>query len=263
MTDDPGFFTGAAASYHGTRSPVPAELAQGLADRTRAGRGPDAHRLLDLGCGTGLVTEALLPLGLDDVVGIDPDAAMLEEARRVLAGRPVRLVRGRAEDAPLPDDWQPDLATCGRSFHWTDQPVVARRVHDLLPPGGVFALFADSGLWESTTPWKVAFRETVQAFLGEERRAGQTIVDSVVHRWAELLRATGFGRVEEYEVTSTEAVPLDQVVGYAHSYSFAAPPLFGDRLEEFDAALVDAVAPHAEAGALHDQLPWHVTVAHR
>lgn len=260
---DRGLFTGAAASYHERRSPVPASLAQDLADRTRAGRGADARRLLDLGSGTGLVIEAMLPVGFDDVVAVDPDADMLAEARRVLAGRPVRFVEGGAEDAPMPAGWQPDLVTCGRSFHWTDQPAVARRVHSLLPAGGVVALFADDGLWESTTPWKAAFRETVQAFLGRERRAGSSVVRPDGPHWGDLLRDTGFKGVEEYDVPSTEEVPLDEVVAFAHSYSFAAPPLFGDRLAEFDAALVEAVAPHAVDGVLHDELPWHVTVATR
>ncbi len=263
MSGDQGFFTGAAASYHRARSPLPAELARDLAERARAGRGPDARRLLDLGCGTGLVIEALLPRGFDDVIGVDPDEDMLAEAARHLAGRPVRLVPGGAEDAPLPDGWRPDLVTAGRSFHWTDQPVVAGRVHALLPAGGVLALFADSGLWESSTPWKAAFRETVQTFLGAERRAGEAVVRPGGRDWSELLAEAGFRHVEEYDVASREVVPLDDITGYAHSYSFAAPPLFGDRLAEFDEALLDAVAPYAVNGELRDELPWHVHLARR
>ena len=62
---------------------------------------PPGLRWLDLGCGTGALTEAVL----DDaaptaVLGMDPSAGFIEEARRRLAGTAVELRVGTAEDAP-------------------------------------------------------------------------------------------------------------------------------------------------------------------
>lgn len=62
-------------------------------------------RWLDLGCGTGALTAAVLDQAAPaSVLGLDPSAAFLEEARSRLVGAPVELRVGTAEDAP------PDVA---------------------------------------------------------------------------------------------------------------------------------------------------------
>lgn len=65
-----------------------------------------AAHVVDLGCGTGSLT-ALLAAGGREVVGVDPDAAMLGIARGRPGGDRVRWAEGYAAD--LPPDWA-DLA---------------------------------------------------------------------------------------------------------------------------------------------------------
>jgi len=55
----------------------------------------DAHRILDLGCGTGLLTRDLATGGRQ-VVGVDPAPAMLAVARRHPGTARVRWVEGDA-----------------------------------------------------------------------------------------------------------------------------------------------------------------------
>ncbi|MFJ4870242.1 class I SAM-dependent methyltransferase [Streptomyces sp. NPDC088757] len=86
-----------AAHYDRTRGGVPrAEAAAAAVLRLVP---PGARTLLDLACGTGLVTERLVRPGLR-VYGADAAHAML----RVAAGRvPGRTVRADARRLPLPD----------------------------------------------------------------------------------------------------------------------------------------------------------------
>ncbi len=68
----------------------------------RAWFGPiDGRLVLDIGCGTGRHTEALLDARASLVVALDLTPEMLERARLKLAGRPAHFVRHRLPQ-PLP-----------------------------------------------------------------------------------------------------------------------------------------------------------------
>jgi SAM-dependent methyltransferase len=67
--------------------------------------GGDApHRLLDVGCGTGVLSEAIVQRWPGaEVLGIDPAADLLDFARRRLSGTAARFEVGDALDLPGPD----------------------------------------------------------------------------------------------------------------------------------------------------------------
>src|ERR671911_1404470 len=65
-----------------------------------------ARSVVDLGCGTGLLTRELALRGYE-VTGVDPAPAMLEVARRRPGGDRVRWLHG---DAGLLDEGRADLA---------------------------------------------------------------------------------------------------------------------------------------------------------
>lgn len=93
--------------------------------------------LVDLGCGTGRVTEQLaarLPRGR--VIAVDLSPAMIAVAHERLAGVP-RIALVRADLAALPFDRVADLAFSTATFHWVlDQPRLFREVFGALKPGG-------------------------------------------------------------------------------------------------------------------------------
>jgi ArsR family transcriptional regulator len=90
----------------------------------------------DLGCGTGQVTAALAPF-VARVVGVDGSAAMLQSAKRRLAGfHNVDLRRGDLEALPV-DDGRLDAATLMLVLHHVPEPGRALgEVHRVLKPGG-------------------------------------------------------------------------------------------------------------------------------
>ncbi len=92
-------------------------------------------RVVDLGAGTGILTDALAQLGAE-VVAVEPDQAMLAELRRQLPG--VRAVEGSAEALPLPDQ-SVDAVLCGQAMHWFDLDRALPEIGRVLTPGGEFA----------------------------------------------------------------------------------------------------------------------------
>lgn len=110
----------------------------------------DKPRVLELGCGTGVVTEQLLRHGAA-VTAVDLSEKMLARARRKLAGYEATIVFGDAED-PLFAAHSFDAVIC-RHLMWTlPEPLLAlTRWHRLLATGGRALLiegrWGDGGAW--------------------------------------------------------------------------------------------------------------------
>jgi 2-polyprenyl-3-methyl-5-hydroxy-6-metoxy-1,4-benzoquinol methylase len=96
---DPSIYLGAAAHYRYGRPPYSPLLEQVLSKEL----GLDGDgRLLDVGCGPGVLTVRLSSF-FEEVVGVDPDADMLEEGRQAAGEKGlanIRWVQALAEDLP-------------------------------------------------------------------------------------------------------------------------------------------------------------------
>ncbi|WP_255946539.1 class I SAM-dependent methyltransferase [Streptomyces odontomachi] len=109
------------------------------------------RQIVDLGCGTGAGTFALLA-GFPEahVTAVDSSAGHLqrlaEKARdRGVADR-VRTVAADLDDAAWPHLGSPDLVWASASMHHMGRPDrTLRTVHDLLVPGGLFAVVELAG----------------------------------------------------------------------------------------------------------------------
>jgi ubiquinone/menaquinone biosynthesis C-methylase UbiE len=92
-----------------------------------------------VGCGPGTVALRLADL-FAEVVGVDADRGMIEEATWLAAKRDLanaRWLRLRAEELPAGLGTF-RYATFAQSFHWMDRELVAAQVFDMLEPGGAF-----------------------------------------------------------------------------------------------------------------------------
>ena len=110
-------------------------------------------RVVDLGAGTGKLTETLVRLGVE-VTAVEPDPGMLGELRRELPS--VRSLAGSAEDIPLPDG-AADAVLAGQSMHWFDLSRAVPEIARVLVPGGVLA-----ALWnvdDDRVPWVAELSE--------------------------------------------------------------------------------------------------------
>jgi SAM-dependent methyltransferase len=113
-----------------------------LVDRTiERGNLRPGSRVLEIGCGTGKLTEALLERGLR-IDAVDPGPKMVDVARRRFAGSDlVSFHVGRFEDVELPDQ-SFDAAFSATAFHWVDPAVGWSKAAAHLKPGGLLALLS-------------------------------------------------------------------------------------------------------------------------
>jgi SAM-dependent methyltransferase len=252
---DETLYQGSAPYYVPGRLPYATGLADRLAEAlSLEGRG----RLLDVGCGPGVLTLLLAHL-FEEAIGVDPDAGMLAEAERRAHAASignVRWLQARAE-ALSPALGTFRVATFGQSFHWMDRPRVATIVRGLLEPGGAFVQIADfkepppipdDGLPYPLPPFE-AIDDLVRQYLGPTRRAGQGVLlhgtpgDEVA-----VLREAGFGEPARLRVSAGGALvrSADDIVAWVYSRSGSAPHLFGDLGGAFETdlrRLVDEASP--------------------
>lgn len=106
----------------------------------RRGEPSDGEHILDLACGTGVVTRQILASGTapGSVTGADHSAGMLEVARRIASemGLDAEWVEADAADLPFEDDHF-DLAFCEQALQFfPDRPAAMRELRRVLKPGG-------------------------------------------------------------------------------------------------------------------------------
>jgi SAM-dependent methyltransferase len=260
---DESLYQGSAPYYATGRVAYPACLADVIA----AELGLDGTgRLLDCGCGPGSLTLLLAPL-FAGVVGIDADAAMIEQAglaaRRAGAGN-VSWRHLRAEELPAGLGTF-ELITFAQSFHWVDQAVVAPAVAAMLAAGGA-CVFVYANTHEGTPgsdelefprPPRAAIAELIASYLGPVRRAGRgALPGGLPSDGGAAMRSAGFGPGRRLDVgAGTVRVRTDdEIVASVFSLSSAAPHLFAGRLAGFESELRGLLAATSAAGLFCERM---------
>ena len=136
-----GAFSTGASLYHAARPSYPAEVRS----LVRGGE------LLDIGAGTGKLTELLLA-DAHRVTTLEPSPDMAQ----VLASRltDVAVVRGTAEALPFADA-QFSTITCAQTWHWLDVEAASREAARVAQPDGRLVL-----VWNTldvTHPWVLRY----------------------------------------------------------------------------------------------------------
>lgn len=251
---DASLFEGSAGYYRRGRVPYAEGLADSLATELDLdGRG----RLLDVGCGPGIIALRVAHL-FESAVGIDPDAAMLDEARRAAreqgAGN-TSWVCMRAEELPAGLGMF-RLITFAQSFHWMDRPRVARAVSAMLETDGAVVQIDPGrdgipGSGRSGPHPDVPFDEIDtlrRRYLGPDRRAGQGYRNTSPSGEDAVFQAAGFRPEVRVRVADARVLDrtTDDLVAWVFSASSTAPHLFGAGLGRFEAdlrALLDEASP--------------------
>ncbi|MFD9192580.1 class I SAM-dependent methyltransferase [Streptomyces phaeochromogenes] len=217
------------------------------------GSGP--RRIVDLGCGTGAGSLALLDrFPGAEVTAVDVSAAHLHRLQEKAAGAAgrLRIVRADLDATAWPDLGAPDLVWASASMHHMSDPDRAlRQVHDLLAPGGLFAVVELAGF-----PRFLPAGAPEEA-PGLEERCHSALdrhhAEQVPHRgadWGTKLTEAGFTVEGERTVTVDIGPPHTDAVGrYALSSlrrlrGSAAPALTVEDLAALD-RLLDTDSPYS------------------
>ncbi|MFA6107936.1 MAG: class I SAM-dependent methyltransferase [Candidatus Latescibacterota bacterium] len=204
-----GVFSPKVADYLASRPGYPPGLFEELCRRCP----PSASALvLDIGAGTGLLTEGLLRCGYP-VLAVEPNAEMRTAADRHLgqvAG--YRSVAGRAEALPVADG-SATLVAAAQAGHWFEPDGARREFHRVLRPGGQIALIWNDRVEED--PLHQALDEIFAAFGGERRAA---LVDHEEHR--EVSRYFSGREPEPLTWPSAHRLDRDGLLSLVHSRSY-------------------------------------------
>ena len=140
-------FDGVAEEYDRERPTYPNELIETAMTRGGLSAGDP---VVEVGCGTGLLTAALVAQGLE-IDAIDPGENMIRLARRrVGEGAAVRFHHGRFEDVSLPEGTFAGVFSA-TAFHWIEPQIGWAGAAALLRPGGVLALMQYSEVVDPRT----------------------------------------------------------------------------------------------------------------
>jgi trans-aconitate methyltransferase len=147
------------------------------------------ERILDVGCGNGVLTEQIAATGAE-VVGVDASAELVEQAR----GRGLQVHLLDAADMSFDEEF--DALFSNAALHWMlDPDRVAQRMFDALKPGGRFV--AEFGGFGNIA----AIRTALSAVLGrrgllDRREDGPTDqYYPTVAQYTQVLESAGFTEV--------------------------------------------------------------------
>jgi ubiquinone/menaquinone biosynthesis C-methylase UbiE len=137
-------FDEVAAEYDRHRPAYPDELIDQACLVAGIGSG---DQVLEVGCGSGQLTRALLTRGLH-VTALEPGQSLIALARQNLDGAgTVEFVNGQFEEAILPRERFKAVFSAS-AIHWVDPKIGWQKAADVLVPGGTLALVQYFGLEE-------------------------------------------------------------------------------------------------------------------
>ena len=193
------------------------------------GAGPQ-DRVLDLGCGDGVLTEKLAATGAQ-ALGVDTSQEMLEAAKA--RGLEVRLVDGQA--LPFLDEFSAVFTNA--ALHWMpDQRAVAEGVFRALRPGGRYV--GECGGHMNIAAIRTALRSTLERHgFSPDAAGGQTYLPADEFR--RLHEEAGFIRVEPLILARPTPLPTG-IRGWLTTFR--------------GGFLADAGVPHNKQEAIIDEI---------
>jgi SAM-dependent methyltransferase len=161
-------------------------------------------RALDVGCGTGQSTLALLEVA-DEIVGVDNSAEMLSHASH---HERIRHIEAQAEQMPF-GEASFGLVTVALAFHWFDRQRFLLEARRVLRPGGWLVIYNDvfCGRMIGNDNYETWYRQHYLVRYPTPPRNSQPLADSDAFAYG--FETSGFDQfAHEVEFTA------DQLVNY-------------------------------------------------
>ncbi|AZB73279.1 class I SAM-dependent methyltransferase [Synechococcus elongatus] len=257
---DPTLFQGAIPYYVDYRPRYPEAVYRLIQESFHLdGRG----RLLDLGCGIGLVA-LTLEAQFEEVIGIDPDPEMLRVAIQESEQQNAQKItwkQGLAEE--ITDDLGSfRLVTIGRAFHWMDKPTVLQRSYERLDSlhltdsskSGIAIIQTEKDIWSNDSEWAQNVLTVIKKWLGEKRRVGSTTVPLLYQSDLEILEASPYKQIEKHTIDFQKQWTVDTFIGYLYSTAYCRRDYISD-IPAFEADIRAALLASEPSGVFVEDIP--------
>ena len=246
-----GRFASTASLYEHLRPPYPPEFFRSVAQKLGLSK---RYALIDLGTGPGLLALGFAPY-VGRIVGVDPEPAMLEAARRaaVSAGRDLTLIEGKAETL-APDIGSFDVVTIGRALHWMDREPTLALLDRLVARDGAILICASFSATDGRNPWLDGYNEARRrwspAQLWEEAGRG-----SRTHRdLPAFFRGSAFQPAELVTVETSHAVSVQDLAQRTLTYSSSSPDALGENVEAILHEVEERLAAFSRDGMIAETI---------
>ena len=182
--------------------------------------------LIDLGTGPGVLARGFAPY-VGRIVGVDPEPAMVAEARRSAEDAEIAfpVIEGRVEDLAA-DPGPFDLITVGRALHWMDRLATLAAFDRLLTAAGRVLICGSSTVSGRANPWRAAFDATMRSW-GDGREGKH---QRLYEHWFDGSR---FAQVAEIKIAYAQAITPDDLVERALTRSTSSRAVLGTRVDAF------------------------------
>ncbi len=234
-----GRFASTVAYYASARSPYGAAFFAAVARELGFDR---SQRLLDVGAGPGILAIGFAP-ACDEVVGVDPEPAMIEAARAAAgrAGVAATFIEGRFEDMAA-SLGAFDVVTIGRAIHWLDPEAARAALDRVVAPRGRILVCNAGSVEDGRNPWLRAFN-AVRDRWKDDRPA---------HDRDAFFAGGRFVPMGTISIEATYAVPIERFADRILSMSTSSPERLGDVVPAMRSAMREALAPFAAAGVIDE-----------
>jgi SAM-dependent methyltransferase len=246
-----GRFASTASLYEHLRPPYPSEFFRSVAPKLGLTK---QSSLIDLGTGPGLLALGFGPY-VGRIVGVDPEPAMLEAARRAAAGagRYLTLIEGKAETL-APDIGSFDVVTIGRALHWMDRDLTLTLLDRLVAHDGAIAICASFSATDGRNPWLDGYNEARRrwspAKLWEEAGRGTR-----THRdLPAFFRGSSFQPAELVTIETSHLVGLHDLAERTLTYSSSSPEALGENVDAMLRDVGQHLAPFSRDGAIAETI---------
>jgi ubiquinone/menaquinone biosynthesis C-methylase UbiE len=169
------------------------------------------------------------------VTAMDPEPAMLDEARRRAQAEGLAVTFRHGGSQELDTSLGPfRLAAMGRAFHWMDRAAVLCRLDKIVAPEAGVALLHDAHPPVEENDWFKVLCE-IQARYRRNRPGGGH------KRYEPFLFASAFSQIDSLSVTIRQELTTDEIIGRAFSMSASSPQELGAKRDEFAQLLAAAL----------------------
>lgn len=233
--DGYGTFGNLSKTYDGIRPTMPDQIIDDLFSYL-----PRQPKILDVGCGTGIITRQLVEQGAT-VIGTDIDARMIEEAKGH-AGKIDYLV-APTEKLPLQDSTF-DAVTAFSAFHWFANAQALAEIKRVLKGGGCLFIANRNQIGNL----RKEYLQVLQSFVEKSLPSAKQNYEP-----ADLLKSAGFVSVLEKKLTIVENLSVEQALTYVRSTSLwnLIPE---SRKQEAEGTLMKFFADRATGGFVQRQI---------